>query len=127
MSEKRAYYAGQTIRAAIVFANYGRGPVERVTATFVQQETEGAVIEMSSHFLRPADDDEDAWEVVFEYYVSPGTTPGLYRCESVNVVYEGGREVPFVRAPDVTFRIEEERIRNPEPLSEWRWIKEEAD
>jgi hypothetical protein len=126
MSEMRACYAGQTIRAAIVFANYGRGSVERVTATFVQQETEGAVIEMSSHFLRLANDYDDAWEVLFEYYISPDVTPGLYRCESVKVVYEGGREVPFVQAPDVAFRIEEERIRNPEPLSEWRWIEEEA-
>lgn len=125
MTEIPTYYPGQIARGAITFVSFEPVPIAEVVAFFAYEQTTSG-FNVSSENLAPGTEGDNTWEVVFDFPIEASDRPGLYHCSRVTVTYESGSVMHFEPLPNAAFRIDtfriEEAAKNPEPLTEWRWI-----
>jgi hypothetical protein len=114
------YYAGQTVQTTFDFLDGDK--VEEVNATFAHVDDPDEKFQLSGMpTQQTASEGEYAyWQVVLSGSVLASHKLGVYRCETIEATYNGGREVTFANVPDISFQIVEEDIPPPEVIG-WRW------
>jgi hypothetical protein len=120
LADMARYDAGDTVQGALNFSSGDE--ITQVTATFAHVDDPNTKFRLFGRSeQKTAEDGHIYWRVVLSGSVLSDDKPGVYRCESVEAEYPGGRTVAFKNVPEASFEITEEDLPPPEPIGDWEW------